>query len=84
MLQGGGSLRGPSTATPGSTIEVSVEAEQQSVLVSTGGGQAKSYPVQNGKAQIPVPAGVAPGQSFWVFVGSGSSIKVLRVEVVEP
>lgn len=84
MIQGGGELRGPSSTTPGATIEVTVGTPDAQVFVSTGGGAPTPYPVQGGKVQIPVPQGVGPGQSFWVFVGSGANIKYLRVEVVQP
>lgn len=84
MRQGAGEVSGPSSAAPGTTIEVTVSTGDSVVKVTTGSGTPATYPVQNGKAQVPVPPGVSPGGDFWVYVGSGANIKIMRVEVVQP
>lgn len=84
MQQGESGVSGPSSAAPGTTIEVTVSTADAVVKVTTGSGTPSSFPVQNGKAQVPVPSGIGPGSSFWVYVGSGANIKIMRVEVVQP
>jgi hypothetical protein len=81
MQQGGGELRGPSSAPTGTTIEVTVTTPDASVQVVVGGLAPKTYPVQDGKVQIPVPAEAAPGSYFRVVVGKRKSFKFLLVEV---
>lgn len=80
MPQGSGGIKGPATASQGSSVEVTISTPDSHVFVSAG-GKVSEFPVQDGKATIPVPSGVAPGQSFFVFVGKGPSMQMLRIEV---
>lgn len=83
MQQGSGELSGPSTAPTGTTIEVTVTTPDTSVQVIFGDEAPRTYPVQDGKAQIPVPPEVPPGGYFRVVVGKRKNFKFLLVEVTE-
>lgn len=84
MQQGSGELSGPSVAATGATIEVTVTTPDTSVQVIFGDAAPRTYPVVDGKAQIPVPPEVPPGGYFRVVVGKRKSFKYLLVEVTEP
>jgi hypothetical protein len=80
--QGDHVITGPTTAPVGGTITVEVKAEGVTyVAVSTGGPEPSYYPIEDGKAVVDVPAGLQPGERFWVFVGTGRKMKHLLVEV---
>jgi hypothetical protein len=58
---GGGEIRGPASAEPGTTIEIEVQGEATEVEVGViGSDTSTKYPVgPDGKAQIPVPPNTA-------------------------
>lgn len=80
--QGGVGLKGPSTAPVGGTVEVEVPTGAATVGVNTGSAIVY-YPVQDGKAVIPVPPATPPGQPFVVFVPNSKRPRYLIIEVVE-
>lgn len=82
MLQGGTGLKGPSTGAVGGTVEVEVPTGASTVGVNTG-STVLWYPVQDGKAVIPVPSTTPAGQPFVVFVPNSKRPRYLIIEVVE-
>ena len=83
--QGESGLKGPSTATPGGTIEVEVGPNDQSVEISLGGsGDTQSFEVPpDKKVSIPVPS-APPGSVVKVSVGDGLSRRIILVEIIAP
>lgn len=57
MQSGGGSIKGPSSAEPGTTIEIVVQNGATEVEVGlSGGGNGTKFPVgPDGKCSVPVP-----------------------------
>lgn len=82
--QGGGGIKGPSTAAPGSTIEIEAPSGATGITVQIGGGPATKLPVgPGGKTSIPIPPEVPPGTS--VFIRDNRiPPSFLQIELVAP
>ena len=72
MQDPAGGIRGPSSAEPGTTIEITVTGDAKEVEVGVNGSPGSTkYPVDgNGKAQIPVPPGTAGRNLVVVTAGA--------------
>jgi hypothetical protein len=81
IQQGGSGLRGPSTATAGSTVDVHVAPGDRSAEVHTGDNNPVTVPADGKTARVPIPL-VAPGTIVSVIVGKGPRARVLFIEVV--
>lgn len=83
-MQGEG-IRGPSSATPGSSITVNVGPNDSSVSVSDPVSQTTvSYDVEPGKdTTIQIP-NVPGGTLIQVWAGKGINRKLITIEVVSP
>ena len=82
--QGGGILRGPSTATAGTSVVVEVASNATSVEVSFGTGQETStIPIPpGGKVTIPIPSSALG--TMTVSIGTGGSRQCINIEVTAP
>lgn len=81
MKQGGG-IRGPSTASPGTTVEVEVDAGGE-VAVTVPGQAPTRHPVRGGKASVPVPPGVPAGTLLHVVVLGRIPPEGITIVVIE-
>lgn len=85
MMRQGPSLRGPSVASQGGTMEIESGAFGSSVEVGVAGGSSStSHTVgPDGKVSIPVPP-VPGGTLLAITVGKGARMRILLIEVVSP
>lgn len=82
IQQGSQGIRGPASATAGSTIQIEVASNDCSVQVSLGGSETWHFDIGPDKtAQVTVPP-APPGTILVVSVGHGISTRLLLVEIV--
>ena len=82
MMQSGGGIRGPATATSGGTIKVEVDSGG-SVSVTVPGQPPTKVPVQGGAATIPVPSNLPAGTLVQIVVLGRIPPEGITVEIVE-
>ncbi|MFT4839750.1 MAG: hypothetical protein ACI8UD_000205 [Planctomycetota bacterium] len=84
MTQGGATIRGPGTGTAGSSIEVEISGNADTLQVAFGGPDGtKTFDVPpGGKVTIPIPPGF--DGSFSITMGSGLNRQGITVEVPSP
>lgn len=83
--QGGEGIRGPITATPGSTVPVDVGPNDSEVsVVDPVTGESTTFYVAGGKtSNIPLPS-VPGGTILTINVGVGLRARVIVVEIIDP
>ena len=82
-MQNGQSIRGPSTAVAGGTIEIEIGMAGDVSINLGGPNGSQTIPVPAaGKVTIPVPPGAGPYMT--VSVGKGWDRKFLIIEIVSP
>jgi hypothetical protein len=81
-VQGKQAIRGPTTAAPGSTIEIEIGSGAKSVDIDFGGPDGpETFEVPPGqKLTIPLPP--TAGQWVTITVGTGLDLKTHLIEII--